>query len=253
MGFPESRLAASRAGLAELRHVELTGSTNADLVAEARGGRADPVVLVADHQTAGRGRLDREWFDAGGALLVSFRFAARPEKAHEVMAAVAAAVRFGTAGQIRARVLVKWPNDLVVMSGGAMRKLAGLLAEWVDGPPSVVVVGVGLNVAAVDTDPPAASMEELGATVGRDRLLARIIDALPERLADPGLVRREIVAHSATVGRRVTIELPGPTRLVGRATELDREGRLVVVDDAGTRHVVSVGDVVRLRPAAPTS
>jgi len=253
MGFAESRLAAARAGFVEFRHVEVTGSTNTDLVVEAREGKIAQVLLVADHQSAGRGRLDRRWLDAPGTLLVSFRFAAGPDTAHLVVAAVAAAAR-GVAERIMAEpVLVKWPNDLVLMRGDVTLKLAGVLAEVVDGAAPVVVVGLGLNIAAVDTAVPSASFGSVARSTSRDRVLAGIIEALPPRLDDPGMVRRETIAKSATIGRRVAAELPGGERLVGQATGLDSDGRLMLTCDDGSSHVVSAGDVIHLRPADPAS
>ena len=102
-GLARSAAAARQAGLGRLRHVARTGSTNADLVAEAHRGRTGPAVLVADHQTAGRGRLQRRWSDAGAqsgreSLLVSVRLAATAAQAHDRVTAVSAA-SLSAAGQ----------------------------------------------------------------------------------------------------------------------------------------------------------
>ena len=92
--FAASSRVANATGLGPLRHVEVTGSTNVDLVAEARAGVCGPVVLVADHQSAGRGRLGREWDDdSGHGLLVSIRVPASLEGVAAVVAAVGAAAR----------------------------------------------------------------------------------------------------------------------------------------------------------------
>lgn len=231
----------------------VTGSTNSDLVAEARAGDTGQVLLVADHQSAGRGRLDRRWIDTGGSLLVSFRFATGPDTAHMVMDAVAAAARHAVEVLLGERILVKWPNDLVIVRGGSTAKLAGVLAEFVDGPAPSIVVGIGLNIVALDTEAPSASFGRLGESTSPDRVLAGIIEALPSRLADSERVRREILSASATIGRRVVVELPGDTRLVGRATGLDCDGRLMLECDDGSSRVVSVGDVVHLRVSGPTT
>ncbi len=248
MGFPESTLAAGRAGFSELRHVAVTGSTNRDLADGSRAGEFDPVVLVTDHQTAGRGRLGRDWHDAGGSLLVSFRFEATAATAHRVVAAVAASSRRALAGFMRDDPMFKWPNDLVVLREGAPHKLAGVLAEWIDTARPVVVVGVGINIDPVATDQPSWSVAESGGTVDADHLLATIIHGIPPRLRNPALVLEEMLAHHATIGSRVGVQLTGGGTLVGMATALGPDGHLVVVDDTGDRHEVSTGDVTSLRP-----
>ncbi len=248
MEFPQSRHAAARAGFAELRHVSVTGSTNTDLVDEALAGSSHQKVLVADHQTAGRGRLDRHWVDSGGALLVSFRLAADPRRAQQLMAATSAAVRIVAARHMATPVLVKWPNDLVVVDDGIARKLAGLLAEWVDGADPAVVIGVGLNMVPIDSVEDSAAIAQFGSERSRDQVLAEILDALSERFDTPDQVREEIRVNSATLGTRVRIELPGGARLIGLASAFDDDGRLVLVSDDGKSHVITTGDVVHSRP-----
>jgi len=252
MGFPESAIAAKEAGFVELRHVAVTGSTNTDLADESRGGAVAQVVLVADHQTAGRGRLDREWLDAGESLLVSLRMTCSAGDAHRAMDAVAAAARHAVAGHVVDEVLFKWPNDLVVVRDGVVSKLAGTLAEWVDSDPPVVVIGIGINMGPAPVDQPTASVEGAGGFVSRDRLLSEMLAAIPPRLADPTVVTVEARSHNATLGRQVRVSLPGGRSLVGLATGLTDEGHLVVTDDSGATHDVSVGDVVHLRPVDPT-
>jgi BirA family transcriptional regulator, biotin operon repressor / biotin---[acetyl-CoA-carboxylase] ligase len=154
-------LAGSR--FADVRWVATTGSTNADAMALARLGEREGIVVVADHQSAGRGRRDRTWVaPPGGSLLVSvlLRPPARLAGAVTMAAGVAMA---GAVEQVAGVVAgLKWPNDLVVETDDGERKLAGILAEadWPAGstasaghrPPgphdrAVVVVGVGLNVS----------------------------------------------------------------------------------------------------------
>lgn len=249
MVFRESTIVAGHAGFFELRHVKVTGSTNSDLAAESRRGVTTPVVLVADHQTAGRGRLDREWFDEGDSLLVSMRMACSADDAHRIMDAVAAAARHAVAQRITEEVLFKWPNDLVIVRNGELLKLGGLLAEWIDSDPPVVVVGVGINIGPSTIDEPTASVSESGGVVSRDRLLEGIISAMAPRLADPEFVAGEMKSNNATVGRRVKVSLPGGRVIVGLATGLASGGCLQVADDSGAVHEVSAGDVVHLRSA----
>ncbi len=264
-GAPAAAAAVvDRIGWGPLRHVAETGSTNADLVAEARGGLTGPAVLIADHQTQGRGRLDRRWVDVPGAsLLVSVRVPVSPDVAALVGPAAALAVRRAVAGVCPgAGVGVKWPNDLVTPDG---RKLAGVLAEYVAGAAACVVVGVGVNIAAVGPAPDAVCLGELGVggdrTAVRDAVAAAFLAELARLVAagpDPIGVRAGLLAHSATVGRRVRVELPGGSDLVGWAVDLAPDGSLVIDDGMG-RHRVTVGDVAHLRaladpgtPAAPS-
>ncbi|MEM9467307.1 MAG: biotin--[acetyl-CoA-carboxylase] ligase [Actinomycetota bacterium] len=242
--FAASRRAAQTLGW-EFRHVASTGSTNADLAHEARAGARHAAVLTTDHQTAGRGRLDRSWHDDGhGQLMVSIRLPADGVETAWITGAVAAAARSAVAA-LGASVRFKWPNDLMIESATATGKLAGVLAEYVVGPPDVIVVGMGLNVGSPGIDG-AASLADLGVEVSRDQVLAGLVTELPSRLAAPESVARELRSHSATIGRRVRVERPGDD-LVGDAVDIDADGRLIIEAD-GDRHLVSAGDVVHLRP-----
>lgn len=245
-----SEEAARRAGLVRLRHVVETGSTNRDLAAEARRGEVAAALLVADRQTAGRGRLDRRWRDAPGAsLLVSFRLPVPGSDWSAPTVAVTAAARAAAAALLPVPVLSKWPNDLVIDHPLAPGKLAGVLSELVDGPRPVVIVGLGLNLGSVGDEPGATSLAQAGAvSVDRDRFLARLLGELPAYLADPGRARHELKAASATIGRRVRVERAGAPPLEGEARDIDRLGRLVIVA-AGKEHLVDAGDVVHLRPS----
>jgi BirA family transcriptional regulator, biotin operon repressor / biotin---[acetyl-CoA-carboxylase] ligase len=253
---------------ADLRWVDQTGSTNRDLVDLAASGAPDGVVLVADHQTAGRGRLDRTWVAPSGAsLLVSVlvRPQVEPTFVPLLTVAMALAVIDGAAGRhVAARL--KWPNDVVV-DADPPRKLAGILAEsMVDGQGSMaVVVGVGINVNW-PTPPPAelASLTqsatalnlECGATVSREELLVAVLAGFEERCrlleaGGPGGRARLIDAArqaSVTLGRRVRADLGGRS-VEGTAVNLDERGDLIVADDDGARHVITAGDVIHLRPA----
>lgn len=243
-------------------------STNADLAARARAGEAPGLVLVADHQTAGRGRLDRVWVTpARSALTFSALVAADAVPGQHwpwlpllTGVAVAEGVRRATG----VHVSLKWPNDVQV--GDA--KLAGILVERVDtadGPRAVV--GVGLNVSQTTDELPVATATSLllaGAdSLDRARLLGAVLEelgALLERwratrgdpLSPTGrALREEYLRRCSTVGRDVRVELPGGAPLRGRAVGVDASGRLEVSprDDPGGRvHAVGAGDVVHVRP-----
>jgi BirA family biotin operon repressor/biotin-[acetyl-CoA-carboxylase] ligase len=232
-------------------------STNAYLRRQARLGAPEGMVAVAEHQSAGRGRLDRRWESPPGASLLAsvlFRPDLDPSELHLCTAAMALAAAEACRQVAGVGPVLKWPNDLLVSE----EKLAGVLAEAVfDGGPdgaAAVVVGLGLNIDW--PGPPGAggtSLVELGAgPVDRAAVLGTLLDALSARraLLDSVTGRREVVAElrnrCATLGRRVRVELAAEA-VIGVATEIDDAGHLVVLTSAGPR-TVSAGDVVHLRP-----
>jgi BirA family biotin operon repressor/biotin-[acetyl-CoA-carboxylase] ligase len=252
-GLPRAAAAARLHGPGPVRHVAVTGSTNTDLAAEARRGSTEGAVLLADHQTAGRGRLDRRWEDASGsALLVSLRVPLADggggTEAPALVRAAGAAARAAAAALVRVPVLAKWPNDLVVLDGPAPGKLAGVLAEYVAGPAGgsgAVVIGIGCNLLPAEVEG-ATSVAECGGEPDRDRLLALLLEEFSARRADPTRVIGELRDHSSVLGTRVRVTLPGGDGVEGLAVGIDDRGRLELVGDDG-RRTVDVGDVVRLR------
>jgi BirA family biotin operon repressor/biotin-[acetyl-CoA-carboxylase] ligase len=179
--------------------------------------------VVADFQTAGRGRLRRAWeAPPGTALLASFVMGARP------LASLAAGVAAAHACGPPARL--KWPNDL--MLDGA--KLAGVLAELHD---DRVIVGIGVNLTWA---PPGAAM--LGCGTDRDALLEKLLAELARWFGAPDpQVRAAWRERAETLGRTVRVELPGET-FEGTAEDIADDGALVVSGRA-----VSAGDVIHLR------
>jgi BirA family transcriptional regulator, biotin operon repressor / biotin---[acetyl-CoA-carboxylase] ligase len=219
-------------------------------------------VLVADEQTAGRGRLGRSWASTPGASL-TFSVLLRPAALPVVRrgwlplltgVAVAEAVRATAA----VSATLKWPNDVLV----ADRKLAGILAEQTPGVDAVII-GVGVNVAtpadALPVSPsglPATSLLAEGASVSRDALLIEILRSLEHWYltfrADPDPDRSGLLgayrALSGTLGRSVRVELPASQTLDGVAEDIDEDGRLLVRPTNATSATrVSAGDVVHLR------
>lgn len=219
-----------------------TGSTNTDLVAAAEAGAPDRSVLAADHQTAGRGRLDRRWdAPAGANLLVSLLLRDVPAHPHVLTQRVALAAL--TASQVVAGVTaaLKWPNDVLV--GGA--KLAGVLAHAGSSPQGpFVVVGIGINVGWA---PPGAS--KLGERISPRDVLRALLVAY-DGLGDD--VTEAYRSRLATIGQQVRIDLPHGGVVVGRALAVQVDGRLVVRDDQGVTHTIDTGDVVHLRPRDDT-
>ena len=249
----------------EVRVVTETGSTNADVLAMAREGAREGVVLAAEAQTAGRGRLGRRWTSAPRAGL-TFSVLLRPYGVPAALlgwlpllagAAVAAAVPAVAAVEPS----LKWPND--VLAGEA--KLGGILAER---SGSAVVVGIGVNVTQGRAElPPGATSLLLELTPAgpapagvaglRPRLLTAVLRALSSRYlawrdqfspgdADACGLRHEYSGLCATLGREVTVTLPGGKGIAGTAEGVDWAGRLEVSTAHGVVPV-SAGDVVHLR------
>jgi BirA family transcriptional regulator, biotin operon repressor / biotin---[acetyl-CoA-carboxylase] ligase len=242
------------AGWRQLDVVEQTGSTNADLLARAASGAdIDGAVLIAEHQTAGRGRQGRGWSAAPrtqitvsvGVSVVDVPVAAWGWLTLATGVAVVDAVAPLIEGP---RAGLKWPNDVLVDGG----KLAGILAE-VARP--YVVIGLGLNVTqAPDGVEGATSLRDLGvAALDRGRLVVALLRELAVRIAgwraahgtDPRLAA-DYRARSLTLGTRVRAELPGGGQVVGTARDIDEQGRLRIQTDADTV-MVSAGDVIHLR------
>ncbi|MGV9450766.1 biotin--[acetyl-CoA-carboxylase] ligase [Streptomyces sp. NPDC003635] len=245
--------------------VQSTGSTNADLVGLAVAGTAEEgAVLVAEEQTAGRGRLDRQWTaPARSGLFFSVLL-----KPAEIPVArwgwlpllTGVAVAAGLSRSAGVDTALKWPNDVLVTVGGEERKAGGILAERAgdDG----VVVGVGINVTLKEDElpvPQAGSLALAGAvSTDRDPLLRAVLRSLEDwygrwRSAggDPGEsgLLEAYAAGCATLGRVVRAELPGDRAIVGEAVAVDGDGRLVIATEDGVQEPVGAGDIVHLRPA----
>lgn len=221
----------------QVRRFAELDSTNRYLLDEARAGGSEGLVAVADHQTAGRGRLGRTWeAPPDAALLVSFLL--RPdltlERLHLATASVAVAAAAACEAVAGVTPGLKWPNDLVLDD----RKLAGVLAE---AELPAVVVGIGINVSWA---PDGAA--RLGQGVSRDQLLDELLVQVGARYGDWDAVAVEHRRRCSTIGRTVRIELPDET-FTGIAADLDDHGRLLV-DVGACIRTVTAGDVVHLRP-----
>jgi BirA family biotin operon repressor/biotin-[acetyl-CoA-carboxylase] ligase len=228
----------------EIEVLDVTDSTNRVVAERAARGAPEGLVVAAERQTAGRGRLDRSWeAQPGTALLVSILLRPTdlpPPRWHLLTAAAGLAARQACVELGGFSPDLKWPNDLLVGD----RKLAGILAETAS---SAVVVGMGCNVHAA---PPGAAWvdEAAGRRIDRSDLLGTWLHALDGHLGHWDALAAAYRAGCATVGRRVVVER-GDTRVVGLAEAIDSLGRLVVRPDGGAPLAVSAGDVTHLRPA----
>ncbi|HYV59654.1 MAG TPA: biotin--[acetyl-CoA-carboxylase] ligase [Acidimicrobiia bacterium] len=233
----------------EVRWFDSLDSTNRYALDEARRGAPEGLVVVADFQTAGRGRRGRGWVAPPGAsLLVSvlLRPSLPPERSPLVAMACGVAMAEAVTQVAGFTPGLKWPNDLVVGD----QKLAGILAER-DG--DAVVVGVGVNVEWHDFPPEIAEAAtacnlEAGRAVERRALLDAFLTALDARCVDFAAITAEYRSRLATLGRRVRVERSDGA-LVGRAVDVGDAGQLLVEDERGSVVEVHVGDVVHLRDA----
>ncbi|MDP8937337.1 MAG: biotin--[acetyl-CoA-carboxylase] ligase [Actinomycetota bacterium] len=243
---PGARLALAGTRFTDVRHMATVESTNGAVAALARQGAPEGVVVVADHQTAGRGRRGRTWdAPAGSSLLVSVLLRPPAADAHLAGMATALAAVQACAEVAGVAVALKWPNDLVLGD----RKLGGILGEVVTaGDRAAVVVGLGLNVDWDAPLPPGAIdlRSATGAVVDRAKLLVALLRALEERCRQPAArILTEYRSRCVTLGRPVRVEL-GRLAVSGTATAVDEQGRLVV--DAGReRRVIAAGEVIHLR------
>src|SRR6266568_2786641 len=240
----------------DVRVVAETGSTNADLLAEAKSGIPEGVVLAAEAQSAGRGRLGRHWVSPPGAAL-TFSVLLRPATvpaANRGWVPLLAGVAVASALRDEAAVgaWLKWPNDVLVHGV----KLAGILAEQAG---DAIVVGAGINVSAGRDELPLAAATSLAlegaACTDRERLLAGVLGQLARwYLAWTGQfgdasgcgLRQEYRRLCATLGQQVRVSLPGGKTVTGVASDVDGAGRVVVRSSSGLVQVSS-GDVVHVR------
>ena len=242
-----------------------TGSTNNDLAGLAvKGDAEEGAVLVAEEQTAGRGRLDRQWTAPARSGLF-FSVLLKPTGVPvarwgwlPLLTGVAVATGLSRAAGVD--TALKWPNDLLVTVGGEERKAGGILAERAgeDG----VVIGVGINVTLREDElpvPTAGSLALAGAvTTDRDPLLRAVLRSLEEWYGrwqraggDPAVsgLQETYAAGCATLGRVVRAELPGVRSITGEAVAVDGDGRLVIATEEGVQEPVGAGDIVHLKLA----
>lgn len=243
------------------RLIGTTGSTNDDAAALARDGAPEGTCVVADEQTAGRGRLDRTWVSpAGAGLWMSVLVRPGCVEAGRIawlplVAGLAAADALKSAVSVRAEV--KWPNDIIVSpvacgGSGGPRKLGGILSVLHPdaGGSRAVVLGIGMNVAMDSAHlpiPTATSVLLEGGTPDRTALLAALLVALERRIAQwragDAVVEADYRERCATIGRLVRVELPSGEPVSGVVTGIDDDGHLIV-EDGETTSRITAGDVI---------
>jgi BirA family biotin operon repressor/biotin-[acetyl-CoA-carboxylase] ligase len=258
-------------------------STNARARELAAEGKGD-VAVVADEQTGGRGRLDREWVSPPGSVLLSLVLRPDLPPAHVPLLTLSAAVATTrTAREAGVDARIKWPNDVLVVSGdghdgsdggdghdggddgrdngdggvnggdgdgeGTERKLAGILTEMEGEADRAawVVVGIGVNVEPEGLPTGATGLREHAPDLDRRVFVQRLLETFDQLRAEPDAVLGAWREHAHTLGRQVRVETPRGT-IVGEATDIAFPGTLVVETDDGPVEV-HAGDCEHLRPA----
>lgn len=242
------------AGFRREAHVALA-STNAEAFARARAGKAGPLWITAETQTAGRGRRGRSWASPPGNLFASLLIL------DPAPPAVAAAVSFAAGVALHQavvdiagppvvdRLALKWPNDLLL----DRRKVAGILVEGENLPDGrfAVVVGIGVNCGAhpeIEGAFPATDFAAAGIPVDAEALFGRLAARIAEELTrwDRGAgfaeIRAAWLARAGGLGEPIRVNLP-ERALEGRFEALDDQGRLVLALPDGRREAIAAGDV----------
>ena len=236
--------------------VQETGSTNSDLLEKSISEENEGMVIIADFQTSGRGRRERQWIaEADSSLLMSVLFRADSREmdlgVFSSGVAIAACEALDNLGF--GRVRIKWPNDLVVLDNQKQAKLAGVLAQsLISGGQASIVVGIGINVhpsnlGEVLTDREIITLSNIGMAPDRVLLAEKILTFLAKLdFRDPNLWTK-YRSFSATLGDLVRITTETGV-ILGEAIDITGSGSLLVLDHNGKTHEITVGDLVSLRP-----
>ena len=239
----------------KIEHISETVSTNSDLVSKALE-LPDGFVLVSDHQTDGRGRLERHW-EAPPSRNLLFSVLLHPKwstERHQLVTPSLALATVEVLEHLGLRATVKWPNDVMVERKGE-KKIAGILAEYVKQENPVLVVGMGLNIEwplQEDPAPPnSISLKACGIEKDRWEMLIEILKNFEKRLieisSEKGTTtfRKAYIAKSSTLGNQVKVEKSDGV-ITGKAIDVREDGSLVVENEHGTTSITA-GDVIHLR------
>jgi BirA family transcriptional regulator, biotin operon repressor / biotin---[acetyl-CoA-carboxylase] ligase len=243
---------ASAAGVRLLAYDEID-STNAEALRLKRQGERGPLWITAERQSAGRGRRGRKWVSVPGNLHASLLLTDPGPAEHWPQLSLVAALAVHDAvvelaPEIKPRMGLKWPNDLL-LSGA---KFAGILIEGEGGEEAgAVAIGIGVNCTAHPAEAayPATDLAATGAHVTAAALFAALSVKVPGRLAQWNggngfaTIRADWLARAAGLGDTLRIALPD-RELVGRFEGLDNAGCLVLIAPDGAETVVAAGDVI---------
>lgn len=233
-------------------HDEVT-STNEVAAEAARAGADEGLVVLADTQTAGRGRLRRHWVSPPGSS-ISMSLLLRPGRRAEDWGWLSLVAGLAVASGLDALapgspVQLKWPNDVLI----AGRKVCGILSERDDTPRGpAAVVGIGINVTLTEDElpvPGATSLALSGLPTDRDQVIAAVLtafDAAYRQWSVDGHVLEAYRDRCTSIGADLTITVDSTTTLTGVGHDVDTAGRLIVELPDGLR-AFTVGDVVHAR------
>ena len=234
---------------------DTVGSTN-EVARDRAADGAENLVIVAEEQTGGKGRLDREWASPAGGIWLSILVRpGRPPATIPLFTLAAAVAVTSAAREAGVDAGIKWPNDVLVADdqGGAERKLAGVLTEMEGEADRVewLVVGMGINanLDAAELPERATSLRnELGDDVNRRLFVQRILETFDELRTDPDRILEVWRADALTLGREVRVETASGETVVGTAIDVEHPGTLVVESEDGRKRI-HAGDCEHLRPA----
>ena len=230
-------------------------STNTELMRRARAGQVAPALLVAETQTAGRGRLGRQWFSGAGepdGTLPSLLFSLGLPLAPQDWSGLSLAVGLSIVESLHADLQLKWPNDVWLHS----RKLAGILIETVSvGEVRYAVIGVGINIAPRDgrgLNTPPASLSELLPGIAAPSTLLRVVEPLVraiQRFEAQGFSPLRTAFHGRDLLYGHTVQCSDGFTGVARGVDVD--GALLVQAESGVKRITS--SEVSVRPASPAN
>ena len=230
-------------------------STNTELMRRARAGRLEPVLLVAGAQTAGRGRLGRDWHSAvGDSLTFSLGLLLAPAD----WSGLSLAVGVSIAESLHPDIRLKWPNDLWLTGPAGDRKLGGILIETASvGDRRHAVIGVGINIAPRDAaglSTPPGCMRDLDPLASAPDVLARLAPPLVQALLAFGQFgfgpfRARFNARDVLRDRQVSVSDSNGCILEGTAHGAGENGALLVHTALGMKQITS--SEVSVRPQTP--
>jgi BirA family biotin operon repressor/biotin-[acetyl-CoA-carboxylase] ligase len=236
----------------EVEYHDSIASTNERARDLGAAGESD-VVVVADEQTGGKGRLNRGFSSPSGGVWHSILVRPDVPPAHVPAYTLAAAVATARAArEAGVAAKIKWPNDLLVEHPDGDRKLAGILTEMEGEADRVswLVVGIGVNANVdpedIDSDRPATSIRAEVGDIERRVFVQRLVEEFDDLRSDLDSVVPAWREYASTLGKRVRVDTPGG-EVVGEAVDVEFPGTLVVETDEG-RVEVTAGDCEHLRP-----
>tara|TARA_Y100000748_G_scaffold265262_1_gene235028 strand:- start:2873 stop:3679 length:807 start_codon:yes stop_codon:yes gene_type:complete len=239
----------------EISWKSTTGSTNQDLMLKAQTGRNHLSVALADYQTAGKGRKQRQWIsEKGSALLMSVLF--EVDAVSDLVSLYSMKLSVSAVRALEhlgfSEVRIKWPNDLVTMHEGKPHKLAGILAQsTIRGSHASVVVGLGLNISLINLRDllPHDRISALS-EIGQPPEVIDLAEGILREILSSDLTNETLLAeyekYSHTLGTNVRVEVD-EDMFEGLAKRITQTGSLIIKLENGFEREISVGEIIHLR------